>query len=98
MITRADVTNEVLTDWLAETYQLTPHSLEFMPEGECSWNYLVTDAEGTRYVLKLTRPGNCSMPPYNESTIRTVQALYYEFGIAQMTPPPLRGTTGLYIN
>lgn len=99
MITEPLISQDVLHDWLVETYPLEPPViLEFMPEGECSWNYRVTASDGTRYVLKLSRPGNCGTPSMNDHTIRTVQALYYEFGITQMTPPPLRGSTGQYIN
>jgi spectinomycin phosphotransferase len=98
MITEPELHADILQPWLNLHYNLVSHSLEFLPAGECGWHYLITGEDDTRYVLKLSRPDNCSTPPMNQQAIQAVQALYYEFGINQMSPPPERATTGQYIN
>ncbi|MCU0511654.1 MAG: phosphotransferase [Anaerolineae bacterium] len=98
MITEAPLEPQRLLDWLHDTYGLACQHLSFIPAGECAWCYRLEDSHGTPYLLKLSRGGLCSHPPINERTIRAVQALYYEFGITQMPPPPLRGSTGQHVN
>jgi spectinomycin phosphotransferase len=98
LITELEIAHEELVQWVGLIYQLEVQSLTFLPLGECSWCYQLTDSSGQTYLLKVARAGNCETPPMNDQTIRTLQALYYEFGINQMTPPPLRGATGQYVN
>lgn len=97
MITEADLTHDALYYWLLQTYHLAAQQVTFLPYGECAWIYHVVDTKGESFILKLWRPGLCRTP-YSVQGIQTVQALYYDFGITQMTPPPLRGATGLYAN
>ncbi len=97
MITEAELTHDALYYWLLHTYHLAVEQLTFLPHGECAWVYRVADTSGEVFILKLWRPGLCRTP-YSVQGIQTVQALYYDFGITQMTPPPLRGANGLYIN
>lgn len=96
MITEADLTHDALYYWLLQTYHLAANQMTFLPQGKCAWVYRVT-ANNEEFILKLWRHGLCRMP-YSVQGIQTVQALYYDFGITQMTPPPMRGSTGLYVN
>jgi spectinomycin phosphotransferase len=96
MITEADLTHDALYYWLLQTYHLATQQMTFLPQGKCAWVYHIK-ANNEDFILKLWRPGLCRTP-YSVQGIQTVQALYYDFGITQMTPPPLRGTTGLYVN
>jgi len=96
MITEADLTHDALYYWLLQTYHLAPQQMTFLPQSKCAWIYRVT-ANNEDFILKLWRPGLCRTP-YSVQGIQTVQALYYDFGITQMTPPPLRGANGLYVN
>lgn len=96
MITEADLTHDALYYWLLQTYHLASQQMTFLPHGKCGWVYRVK-ANNEDFILKLWRPGLCRTS-YSMQGIQTVQALYYDFGITQMTPPPLRGTTGLYVN
>jgi spectinomycin phosphotransferase len=98
MMSEPDIHLNALHTWLAETYPLALKTLTFMPQGECGWQYRAIDDDEVVYVLKLSQAGLCGTGQINDQTIRAWQALYYEFGITQMPPPPLRGTTGAYIN
>ncbi len=98
MMSEPDIHLDVLRDWLAETYPLGIKTLAFVPQGECGWQYRVIADDDATYVLKLSQSGLCGSGQINDQTIRAWQALYYEFGITQMPPPPIRGTTGAYIN
>lgn len=97
MITEADLTHDALYYWILQTYHLAAQEITFLPYGDCAWIYRVSDNKGESFILKLWRPGLCR-EPYSVQGIQTVQALYYDFGITQMTPPPMRGTTGQYVN
>lgn len=98
MISEPNILIDDMRQWLIETYPLTVKTLEFMPYRECAWHYRVVDDTDAAYILKLSQNGLCGSGRISDQTIRAWQALYYEFGITQMPPPPLRGTTGAYIN
>ncbi|MGB1287303.1 MAG: phosphotransferase enzyme family protein [Aggregatilineales bacterium] len=98
MQTEAGVSYRTLTTWLQKLYALDIQAIRFFPQGECAWNYLVLSQSSERYILKLMKAGTCGDAPFSMPVITTMMALYYDFGITQMTPPPLRATSGEYIN
>lgn len=97
MQTPLDVTRTYFRKWLANYYGIQLERIAFVPGGECSWTYLLADDAGERYVLKVTRGGLCSKQITPE-IIRTLNALYYDFGIRQMSQPPVRAESGDYVN
>lgn len=96
METKANITSREMGQWLHTQYSLKPKRARFLPYGECGWVYLV-EAD-TNYVLKLTQPGLCTGSGFKESIIKTHMALYYDYGIRQISEPPLRANSGQYIN
>lgn len=96
MQTRAPISRTLITRWLAHYYELTASTITFWPGGDCSWIYFFATDDGQRYVLKITRDGLCSavMSP---DVVKTLNALYYDYGIRQMSQPPLRATNGQYL-
>lgn len=97
MQTPLNVTRTYFKKWLAHLYNIRLERIAFVPGGECSWTYLFADDTGVRYVLKATRDGLCS-EQITPEIIRTLNALYYDFGIRQMSQPPIRAESGDYVN
>jgi len=97
MKTQPKLSAKYLKKWLQRFYALQADRVQFMPRGECSWGFVITAQDGQRYFLKLWMDGLCdrTMTP---QVVKTMMALYYDFGINQMAPPPLRATTGQYVN
>lgn len=98
MKTKLKIRSEIIQRWLRDYYNVEAVETTFVPRGECSWNFFVTADDGDRYVLKIMRRGLCGTPLMTEAAVKAIMALYYDFGIKQMTPPPLRARTGQHIN
>lgn len=98
MKTQPRISAAFLERWLKKHYQMTVQRVRFMPRGECSWGFVLDSPDGARYYLKLWQLGLCGQT-LTEARIQTMMTLYYEFGIQQMTPPPVRSlSSGSYIN
>ncbi len=67
---------------LEASYGLRPAGLRFLPRGECSWGYQVTETGGPSYFLKLYRT---APPP--EWSARLVYRLSEEAGLAEISAP-----------
>jgi Ser/Thr protein kinase RdoA (MazF antagonist) len=74
MLVEPDLDHAVLAAALDRDYGLTVATLRFVPAGETSWCYEVTDARGGRWFLKLTRPGTIA-PARAEFALRLAGAL-----------------------
>jgi spectinomycin phosphotransferase len=57
MLVEPDLDRAVLAAVLQRGYGLTARVVRFVPAGETSWCYQVTDQRGGRWFLKLSRPG-----------------------------------------
>jgi len=101
MRTPPDISPHDLARWLKSLYAIRPRRARFVAHGECGWLYLIfTEPDGDQpdYVLKLTQPDLCREGSFRQDVIVTHMALYYDHGLRQISPPPLRASTGLYIN
>ncbi len=67
---------------LEASYGLQPLGLRFLPRGECSWGYQVTETGGPGYFLKLYRT---EPPP--EWAARLVYRLHEEAGLEEISAP-----------
>lgn len=79
--------------WLNENYGLAPIEIRPVDTPGNIWTYHITAAGNHAVELKLSEPGSM-----NETLPDLLAALYYDFGVRQMPPPPLRARTGTYIN
>ncbi|MCA9891056.1 MAG: aminoglycoside phosphotransferase family protein [Anaerolineae bacterium] len=97
MKTQANIDKRQLGRWLVDHYNLKPERARFLPYGECGWIYNIHTADAT-YMLKLKQPHLCASGSFDQQIINTHMALYYDYGIRQISEPPVRATTGEYIN
>jgi spectinomycin phosphotransferase len=88
MLVEPDLDHAVLAAALDRDHGLTVASLRFVPAGETSWCYQVTDARGGRWFLKLSRPGAIS-PARAEFALRLAGALA-ELDMPVPRPRPTR--------
>lgn len=98
MKTQPKLSEAFLERWLNKHYHLIPQRVRFMPRGECSWGFVLDAPDGQYFFLKLWQLGLCE-GNLTEDHIQTMMTLYYEFGLQQMTPPPVRSlSSGNFIN
>ena len=96
MKTQANIDKRQLARWLVTLYEIKPERARFLPYGECGWIYHIHTFDAA-YVLKLKQPDLCG-GSFTQQIINTHMALYYDYGIRQISAPPLRATSGDYIN
>lgn len=98
MKTQPKLSASFLNKWLNKHYRMTVRRVRFMPRGECSWGFVLTAEDDRHYFLKLWQRGLCEHI-MTASAVQTLMTLYYDFGLRQITPPPLRSlSSGQYIN
>ncbi len=91
------ITDITLKRWIAEAYGLTVNQVQYVPQGDSAYSYVITDNGGTRYFFKIydrnTRRGQ-DTAARAEFYLAITKALHDQ-GLFQQLSVPLWTQTGL---
>ncbi|GEM_PF-4516700 len=91
MLNETTLTQEHIRQWLTTHYGITPDNMTLLAHRGARLRYTFTH-QGKHYLLTIA-----TVSPTKE-WLKLLQALYYDFSLTQMPPPPIRATTGNHFN